>query len=93
MTQTLPGTAPDEDLDLTAGIPDATWMTVRRRDGSVADFDAGFVDGAVKGVAAGTEGVSRLIKPMQSGLLRTYAAGFAVGAVLLAVFVITRMSF
>jgi len=59
----------------------------------VADFDAGVVDGAVKGVAAGTEGVSRLIKPMQSGLLRTYAAGFAVGAVLLAVFVITRMSF
>ncbi len=59
----------------------------------VADFDAGIVDGAVKGVAAGTDGASRLIKPMQSGLLRTYATGFAVGAVLLAVFVITRMTF
>ena len=54
---------------------------------------SGVVDGAVRGVASGTDRLSRLLKPMQSGLLRTYAAGFAVGAVLLAVFVITRMSF
>ena len=56
MTQTLPGTAPDEDLDLTAGIPDATWMTVRRRDGSVADFDAGRIAVAVTKAFLAVEG-------------------------------------
>jgi NADH-quinone oxidoreductase subunit L len=59
----------------------------------VADFDAEVIDGAVKGVAGGTEKVSRLVKPAQTGLVRTYATGVAIGTVLLAAFVIMRMSF
>ncbi len=59
----------------------------------VADFDGKVVDGAVNGIAVGTEKVSRAIKPVQSGLVRTYAAGVAVGTVLLTVFVIMRMGF
>ena len=59
----------------------------------VADFDADVVDGAVRGVAVGTEKASRGIKPLQSGLVRTYATGVAIGTALLAAFVIMRMSF
>jgi NADH-quinone oxidoreductase subunit L len=58
----------------------------------VADFDAEVVDGAVRGVAAGTKEAGRVLRPLQSGLVRTYALGVAVGAVLLVAFVITRMS-
>ena len=59
----------------------------------VADFDTTVIDGAVNGIAAGTDKAAGFIKPVQSGLVRTYAAGVAVGTVLLAVFVITRMGF
>ena len=59
----------------------------------MADFDTTVIDGAVKGVALGTEKASGAIKPIQSGLVRTYAAGMAVGTVLLAVVVIVRMGF
>jgi NADH-quinone oxidoreductase subunit L len=59
----------------------------------IADFDAAVVDGAVRGVAAGTEKAATGIKPIQTGLVRTYATGVAIGTVLLAAFVIMRMSF
>jgi NADH-quinone oxidoreductase subunit L len=59
----------------------------------VADFDATVVDGAVRGVAGGAKGAGRLLRPVQSGLVRTYALGVAVGAVLLVAVVITRMTF
>ncbi len=59
----------------------------------IADFDAEAVDGAVRGVAAGTKEASEALRPVQSGLVRTYALGVAVGAILLVAFVITRMSF
>ncbi len=58
----------------------------------VADFDSKIVDGVVNGVGKGSLGIGRLIRPAQSGIIRTYALGFGVGAVLLLVFVVTRMS-
>ena len=58
-----------------------------------ADFDAGIVDGAVLGVAHGTDAAAKVLKPVQSGIVRTYAAGVAIGTVALAVFVIMRMGF
>lgn len=57
-----------------------------------ADFDSKVVDGVVNGVGRGTEGIGRLIRPIQSGLIRSYALGFGVGAVLLLIFVVTRMN-
>ena len=59
----------------------------------IADFDAEVVDGAVRGVAGGTKEAAKALRPVQSGLVRTYAAGVAIGAVLLVAFVITRMSY
>ena len=57
-----------------------------------ADFDAKIVDGVVNGVGKGSVGIGRLIRPLQSGIIRSYAFGFGIGAVLLLVFVVTRMS-
>lgn len=57
-----------------------------------ADFDSKVVDGVVNGVGRGTVGIGRLIRPIQSGLIRSYALGFGVGAVLLLIFVVTRMN-
>jgi len=59
----------------------------------VADFDSTVVDGAVLGVAHGTEKVAEAVKPAQSGLIRGYATGMAIGAAIIAVVVITRMGF
>ena len=36
---------------------------------------------------------AKVLKPVQSGIVRTYAAGVAIGTVALAVFVIMRMGF
>jgi NADH-quinone oxidoreductase subunit L len=58
----------------------------------IADADANIVDGAVRGVGAGTKEAGKLLKPVQSGLVRTYALGVAVGAAVLVAIVITRMS-
>jgi NADH-quinone oxidoreductase subunit L len=58
----------------------------------VADFDATVVDGAVEGVARGTRGLGTLLRPLQSGLIRSYALGVAFGAVLLLTFVVVRMN-
>jgi len=58
----------------------------------VADFDHVVVDGAVREVGAGTKGLADRLRPLQSGLVRTYALGVAVGAGLLLAFVVTRMN-
>jgi NADH-quinone oxidoreductase subunit L len=58
----------------------------------VADFDAKVVDGAVNGVAKVTESAGQKMRPAQSGLVRTYALGLSVGAVLLLGYVVMRMS-
>ena len=47
----------------------------------------------VLGVAHGTDAAAKVLKPVQSGIVRTYAAGVAIGTVALAVFVIMRMGF
>ncbi|HTN99706.1 MAG TPA: NADH-quinone oxidoreductase subunit L, partial [Microthrixaceae bacterium] len=41
----------------------------------LADFDSTVIDGAVNGVGSGTLGLARLIRPLQSGLVRNYALG------------------
>jgi len=58
----------------------------------IADFDAGVVDGAVNGVGSLTQGLGRRLRPVQSGLVRSYALVIAGGAALLLAFVVMRMS-
>jgi NADH-quinone oxidoreductase subunit L len=58
----------------------------------VADFDSSFVDGAVNGVGSAALGLGGRLRVLQSGLVRSYALGLGVGAVLLLAFVITRMN-
>ncbi len=59
----------------------------------IADFDATMVDGAVNGVAKVTTDAGNGLKPLQSGLVRTYALTLSAGAVLLLGYVVMRMSF
>lgn len=59
---------------------------------SLADADTDVVDGVVRGVGTRSREAGRLLRPVQSGLVRTYALGAAVAAGLLVAFVITRMS-
>jgi NADH-quinone oxidoreductase subunit L len=59
---------------------------------AIADADARIVDGAVNGVGAGTMGLGAKLRGMQTGLVRTYALGVGVGAVLLLAFIVTRMN-
>jgi NADH-quinone oxidoreductase subunit L len=59
---------------------------------AVADFDSTLVDGAVNGVGSATLGLGGRLRALQSGLVRSYALGLGVGAVLLLAFVITRMN-
>ncbi|MGB3412283.1 MAG: NADH-quinone oxidoreductase subunit L [Microthrixaceae bacterium] len=58
----------------------------------VADFDGAVVNGIVDGVGSGTVGLARLIRPLQSGLVRNYALGIGAGAVLMLIFIVTRMN-
>ncbi|MGB6059522.1 MAG: NADH-quinone oxidoreductase subunit L [Microthrixaceae bacterium] len=58
----------------------------------VADFDGAAVNGIVDGVGSGTLGLARLVRPLQSGLVRNYALGIGAGAVLMLIFIVTRMN-
>ena len=58
----------------------------------VAEFDQRVVDGAVNGVGGLAKRIGDGLRPMQTGLIRTYALGVAVGAALLLTYVVTRMS-
>jgi ribonucleoside-diphosphate reductase alpha chain len=77
LTQTLPGVAApqDTDLDLTTGVTDAGWMTVRRRDGSVADFDAGRIAVAVTKAFLAVEGETSGRSSRLRSLVRTLTDG------------------
>ena len=55
---------------------------------AAAKFDAVFVDGIVNGVGAATGRASALLRPFQSGFVRTYGAGFAAGAVALVIWLL-----
>jgi len=58
----------------------------------IADFDGTVVDGAVNGIAAGTVGVGNKLRPLQNGLVRSYALGISIGGALLLAFIVTRMN-
>jgi NADH-quinone oxidoreductase subunit L len=50
-----------------------------------ADFDAEIVDGTINGVGRLVMKLGRLIQPAQSGYMRNYAVGVAVGALAIVV--------
>ena len=58
----------------------------------LADFDGTVVDGAVNGVGAGVLGIGNKLRPIQSGLVRSYALGISIGGALLLAFIVTRMN-
>jgi len=73
---------------------DATYARVAGGPGTksfdgVARFDNKVVDGAVNGVARATIRLGQLLQPAQSGMVRQYAIGVAIGAVALAVWILT----
>ena len=57
---------------------------------AVATFDAEVVDGAVNGVAATVRGSGRGLRVLQTGFVRSYALGVAVGVVGLLAYFLTR---
>jgi NADH-quinone oxidoreductase subunit L len=57
---------------------------------AVTTFDAEVVDGAVNGVAAAVRGSGRGLRVLQTGFVRSYALGVAVGVVGLLVYFLTR---
>ena len=58
----------------------------------IADVDGTVVDGAVNGIGAATVGLGTKLRPVQSGLVRSYALGISVGGALLLAFIVTRMN-
>jgi NADH-quinone oxidoreductase subunit L len=57
---------------------------------AVATFDREVVDGAVEGVAGAVRGSGKGLRVIQSGFVRSYALGVAVGAVALLAYFLTR---
>jgi NADH-quinone oxidoreductase subunit L len=58
----------------------------------IADFDGTVVDGAVNGIGAGAVGLGTKLRPLQNGLVRSYALGISIGGALLLAFIVTRMN-
>jgi NADH-quinone oxidoreductase subunit L len=57
---------------------------------AVTAFDETVIDGAVNGVGAGARGSGRGIRVLQTGYVRSYALGVAIGAVGLLAYFLTR---
>ena len=57
------------------------------------DVDTKVIDGAVNGVGRGVKGASERLRPLQNGLVRSYAAGILLGAVGLLVWLLARGAF
>jgi NADH-quinone oxidoreductase subunit L len=55
--------------------------------------DRAGIDGAVNGIAAGARAGGTTLRRVQTGLVRNYALGIALGTVLLLLYVATRVSF
>ena len=53
-------------------------------------FDRTIIDGAVNGVGSLTRDAGGIVRKAQTGFVRTYALGIAIGAVLLVMFVLLR---
>ncbi len=60
---------------------------------ATADFDGSVVDGAVNGVATLVRGSGSRLRVLQTGYVRSYALGVAVGVVALLGYFLTRVSF
>jgi len=56
----------------------------------MASFDSSFVDGAVNGVAGAVKRIGMSLKPLQTGYVRSYGAGFVAGVIGLVIFFLTR---
>ena len=59
---------------------------------ALAWFDRTIIDGAVNGIGALARDSGSIIRRTQTGLVRTYALALTIGAVLLVLFVLTRVS-
>jgi len=77
----------DETYAAVAGGPG------RRAFDAMAWFDTNIIDGAVNGVGYLAEQTGQRIRRLQTGQVRGYALGMAVGAVLILGYVVTRMGF
>jgi NADH-quinone oxidoreductase subunit L len=55
-------------------------------------FDRGIIDGAVNGIATGTRELGGGLRRVQTGLVRNYALGIILGAVLLMIWFATRVT-
>ncbi|MGH9273840.1 MAG: NADH-quinone oxidoreductase subunit L [Acidimicrobiales bacterium] len=60
---------------------------------ATADFDRTVIDGAVNGVASLVRGSGKGLRVLQTGFVRSYALGVAVGVVALIGYFLTRVSF
>jgi NADH-quinone oxidoreductase subunit L len=60
---------------------------------AAATFDAEIIDGGVNGVATVVQGGGRGLRIVQSGFVRSYALGVAVGVVVLLGYFLTRVTF
>ncbi len=57
------------------------------------DVDTKVIDGAVNGAGRGIKGASERLRPLQTGLVRSYAAGILLGAVGLLIWLLARGAF
>ena len=57
---------------------------------AVARFDERVIDGAVNGVGVAVRLTAAMLRRFQNGLVRTYAAGVAVGVVALLIWFLSR---
>jgi NADH-quinone oxidoreductase subunit L len=55
-------------------------------------FDKGIIDGAVNGIATGTRELGGGLRRVQTGIVRNYALGIVLGAVLLMIWFATRVT-
>ncbi|MBK5266747.1 MAG: NADH-quinone oxidoreductase subunit L [Acidimicrobiia bacterium] len=56
----------------------------------MATFDSSFVDGTVNSVAGAVKRIGMALKPLQTGYVRSYGAGFVAGVIGLVIFFLTR---
>ena len=59
---------------------------------AMAWFDRTIIDGAVNGIGSLARDSGSIIRRSQTGLVRTYALAITIGAVLLVLFVMTRVN-
>ena len=85
---------PRRGLDgTTARSPPSSAGPVSRPSRPSPTFDGSVIDGAVNGVGGAVRGGGRGLRVLQTGFVRSYALGVAVGAVALLVYFLTRSGF